>query len=81
MRKCNNGVYSDMTETEIMQNRKIYIQDKIRKLKDQLTQSDYKAIKFAEGLLDKEKYETIKAERQRLRSEIKSLSMALKGEI
>lgn len=81
MRKCNNGVYSDMSETEIMQSRKIYIQEKIRKLKDQLTQSDYKAIKFAEGLLDKEEYETIKAERQHLRSEIKSLSMALKGEI
>ena len=81
MRKCNNGVYSDMSETEIMQSRKIYIQEKIRKLKDQLTQSDYKAIKFAEGLLDKEEYETIKAERQHLRREIKSLSMALKGEI
>lgn len=81
MRKCNNGVYSDMSETEIMQSRKIYIQEKIRKLKDQLTQSDYKAIKFAEGLLDKEEYENIKAERQHLRSEIKSLSMALKGEI
>lgn len=46
-------------------------------LKQQLQQSDYKAIKYAEGLLTEEEYAPIKAERQRMRDEINRLEAEL----
>lgn len=47
--------------------------DKITKLKEQLADTDYKAIKYAEGLYTDEEYESIKAEREALRVEIRKL--------
>ena len=46
-------------------------------LKESLSASDYKAIKFAEGLISAEDYEPIKAERQALRDKINELEKQL----
>lgn len=45
----------------------------IEDLKQQLAESDYKAIKFAEGWLTAEEYAPIKAMRQELRNRINEL--------
>ena len=42
-------------------------------LKKKLSDMDYKAIKYAEGLISNEEYAPIKAERQRIRDEINEL--------
>lgn len=49
----------------------------IMALKEELAASDYKAIKFAEGLISAEEYEPIKAERQALREQINALEKEL----
>ena len=46
---------------------------KIQELKDKLAQTDYKAIKYAEGQLSEEEYAPIKAQRQEWRDEINRL--------
>ena len=51
----------------------------IEELKQQLAQSDYQAIKFAEGWLTAEEYAPIKAHRQSLRDQINSLEAELNG--
>lgn len=45
----------------------------IIKLKTRLAETDYKAIKYAEGLISAEEYEPIKAQRQSWRDEINNL--------
>ena len=50
---------------------------KIDVLKHQLSETDYKAIKYAEGLLTEEEYAPIKAERQAMRDEINRLEAEL----
>ena len=42
-------------------------------LKKKLADTDYKAIKYAEGIISDEEYAPIKAERQRIRDEINEL--------
>lgn len=49
----------------------------IMALKAELAASDYKAIKFAEGLITAEEYEPIKAERQAIRDRINALEKEL----
>ena len=49
----------------------------IMALKEELAASDYKAIKYAEGLITAEEYEPIKAERQELRNKINELEKQL----
>lgn len=49
----------------------------IMALKESLSASDYKAIKYAEGLITAEEYEPIKAERQALRDRINELEKEL----
>ena len=49
----------------------------IMALKEELAASDYKAIKYAEGLITAEEYEPIKAERQALRDRINELEKQL----
>lgn len=44
----------------------------------ELSSTDYKAIKYAEGLISAEEYEPIKAERQALRDRINELEKQLK---
>jgi hypothetical protein len=49
-------------------------------LKQQLQESDYKAIKYAEGWLTEEEFAPIKAERQAIREEINRLEAELAGD-
>lgn len=49
----------------------------IEQLKSQLTATDYKAIKYAEGLISEADYAPIKAERQALRDRINELEKEL----
>lgn len=53
----------------------------IKDLKQNLANTDYKAIKFAEGLIGQEEYNDIKAQRQSWRDEINSLEAELTEEI
>lgn len=55
----------------------IHASIKILNLKKQLQETDYKAIKYAEGWLTEEEYAEIKAERQRIREEINRLEEEL----
>lgn len=54
------------TETEI-------IAQQVAELKAELSSTDYKAIKFAEGWISEEDYAPIKAHRQELRDKINEL--------
>lgn len=49
----------------------------IQILKESLSATDYKAIKFAEGLISAEDYAPIKAARQELRDKINELEKQL----
>jgi hypothetical protein len=49
--------------------------------KIKLANTDYKAIKYAEGWLSDEEYEPIKAERQALRDKINALENEIKEEV
>jgi hypothetical protein len=49
----------------------------INELKAELAASDYKALKFAEGLIAAEDYEPIKVERQAIRDKINNLEAML----
>lgn len=75
--KCyDNGVYREMTETEIMEiaeSAELTAAQRINYLKLKLSKTDYKAIKYAEGLISDEDYATVKAERQDWRNEINAL--------
>lgn len=53
------------------------IRDQIATLKQNLTNTDYKAIKFAEGLLTTEEYEPTKVQRQAWRDEVNTLEASL----
>ena len=48
-------------------------EQRIWQLKELLQESDYKAIKYAEGWISEEEYAPIKAERQAIRDEINKL--------
>lgn len=49
----------------------------INQKKWELSQTDYKALKYAEGLLTEEEYDPIKAERQAMRDEINAMEAKL----
>ena len=49
----------------------------ISRLKLELSKSDYKALKYAEGWITEEEYASIKAERQALRDQINELESEL----
>lgn len=53
------------------------LQMEISKKKGELSLSDYKAIKYAEGWISEEEYAPIKAERQVIRDEINALEAQL----
>lgn len=52
-------------------------QDRIQELKQLLSNTDYKAIKYAEGMLSEEEYAETKALRQSYRDEINKLEEEL----
>jgi hypothetical protein len=70
----NIQVYIPYTENEIA---KINAQKRIAELKKLLAETDYQAIKYAEGWLMEEEYAPIKAQRQAYREEINRLEMLL----
>ena len=63
-----------MNKNEWIANKPVRIRRlRISELKTLLDESDYKAIKYAEGLIPESEYEPIKSERQRYREEINRL--------
>lgn len=73
-----NGITREMTAEEIAEMKAFeqsaeYKQMQIMQLKAQLAETDYKAIKFAEGWITAEEYEPVKAERQTIRDKINEL--------
>lgn len=80
MRIYDNGIYRDATPTEIAEQEKNSTPTKeqiIVSCKAQLSATDYKAVKYAEGWYSEEEYAPIKAERQALRNRINELERAL----
>lgn len=82
MRIYENGIYRDLTPAELaeMQAAQIawesspeYKAQQIAELKEQLAATDYKALKFFEGWLTADEYESVKAERQAIRDKINAL--------
>ena len=69
--------YVEMTKEEIRQmeeiNTKEQAEREIKELKQKLLDTDYKAIKYAEGHISEEEYAPIKAERQEWRNRINEL--------
>ena len=59
---------------------KLLIEPQIIELKQKLADTDYKAIKYAEGAISEEEYAPIKQQRQAWRDEINELEEQLKGE-
>lgn len=68
-------VYVPYTETELQRRAAVA---RIAELKQLLRESDYKAIKYAEGLLDEREYIPIRAERKAWRKEINELEESLR---
>ena len=76
MRVYDNGVYRDMTaeeEAEFNKSAEVSIETQINELKEKLRETDYKAIKYAEGLISEEDYAVIKKQRQEWRDKINEL--------
>lgn len=68
-----NGVTREMTAEELKQQPQASVDTQIADLKQRLANTDYKAIKFAEGLISAEDYAETKAQRQGWRDEINAL--------
>lgn len=80
MKVFDNGVCRDMTAEELAEyekNQEPTTEQKIAEFKQMLADSDYKAIKYAEGIISDEEYEPIKAQRQEWRNEINILEESL----
>ena len=79
MRINIDGVIRDCTQEEIIEFNSIETPKEIaiEELKQQLSETDYKAIKYAEGLMTDEEYEPIKLQRQEWRKEINELEKQL----
>ena len=65
------------TVEEIKADEATKINKEIYELKQKLTQTDYKAIKYSEGLLTDEEYAEVKTQRQEWRTEINKLEEKL----
>ena len=79
MMKYINGEYIEMTEEEIaeIEEQTTAPEQQILDLKQMLNDTDYQAIKYAEGWLTDEEYAPIKAQRQEWRDEINRLEIEL----
>ena len=76
MRVYDNGIYRDMTEEEeaiLRMNSDVSVETQINELKEKLRETDYQAIKYAEGLISEEDYATTKKQRQEWRDKINEL--------
>lgn len=68
-----NGVTREMTTQEQAEMSHPSAPEQIAILKQQLADTDYKAIKYAEGLITAEDYAATKAQRQAWREQINAL--------
>lgn len=68
-----NGITRDMTTQEQAEMSHPSAPEQIAILKQQLADTDYKAIKYAEGWIPEADYAPIKTERQALRGQINAL--------
>lgn len=66
------------TVEEVKTDEAIEINRQIRELKQKLSDTDYKAIKYSEGWLTDEEYAEVKAQREEWRSAINQLEERLK---
>ena len=75
MKVWENGIVREMTEEEIaeLENQTPSTEQQILHLKQRLDDTDYQAIKYAEGWMTEEEYEPIKLQRQEWRNEINRL--------
>ena len=72
MRVLENGVYREPTPEELAEfENAVSPEIQIEYLKQRLSETDYKAIKYAEGVLSETEYAQTKADRQNWRDEIK----------
>lgn len=79
MRVFDNGTYRDMTDEEIKEmSLTISPELEIESLKQQLADTDYIAIKYAEGWISEADYAPTKALRQSCRDEINRLENTLR---
>lgn len=72
MKVYDNGIIREATAEEIAQSQPT-VEQQIAGLKQNLADTDYKAIKYAEGLISDEDYAETKALRQSWRDEINRL--------
>lgn len=68
---------SVLTESQEREVRRMEIADEMQSAKEALYNSDYKALKYIDGLYTEEEYAEIKAERQALRDKINALEVEL----
>jgi hypothetical protein len=73
MRVFDDGIYRDATAEEMAELTVVLPHDEINELKEFLEASDYKAIKYAEGVMTEEEYAPIRAQRQVWRDRINEL--------
>ena len=69
--------YRTPSDEEVENDRISEINSKIRDLKLKLSNTDYKAIKYAEGFISEDDYKSIKEERQGYRDRINELEQEL----
>lgn len=70
----NNCVIDYDNSQDILKQEKL---ERISELKSLLSATDYKAIKYAEGLISEQEYAPIKTQRQAYRDEINELERAI----
>ena len=68
------------TVEEVKADETTEINRQIGELKQKLSDTDYKAIKYSEGWLTDEEYAEVKAQREEWRTEINRLEASLEGE-
>lgn len=69
---------SKINKEQILARRPIKVKEyQIARLKKKLEDSDYKAIKYAEGFISEEDYAPIKEERQNYRTQINQLELEI----
>ena len=73
MKKYVDGKYVEITKEEQDINANVPVEFEIQELKEKLKNSDYQAIKYAEGWLSEEEYAPVKAKRQQWRDRINEL--------
>ena len=77
MKYYKNGIITEMGENEKKSLDRLMMDAQINDFRELLEKSDYKAIKYAEGVLTEEEYAETKKERQAWRARINELEALL----